>query len=190
MSIKKEQTRLSDELKKIQRGQTDPVSMNENALDNIYRTFITLNNMVKDDLETDTRTSQEKAAALTDKVQELVFSAIRSLTSEDAQWNFSLLLPQRKVYSDFSLKMVMLVAFDNRHPLKVKKVACKIFRKIFYRYIKTPFPPMQELTLQQFLHLTQVAQRDIQTPVDLHQLMNLTDPLRRQAQCSKMFHIS
>ena len=77
--------------------------------------------MVEDDLETDTRTSQEKASALTEKVQELVFSALRSLTSEDAQRNFSLLLAQRKAYSDFSLKKVMLVACDNRHPLKVAK---------------------------------------------------------------------
>ena len=39
---------------------------------------------------------------------------------------------------------------------------------------------MQELTLQQFLHLAQVAQRDIQTPVDLHQLMSITDLSHRR----------
>ena len=72
--------------------------------------------LVEDDVEADTRTAKEKAAELNEKVQELVFSALRSLTSEDAQRNLSLLLAQRKAYTDFSLSKSMLVGCDNRHP--------------------------------------------------------------------------
>ena len=121
---------------------------NENALDSIYRTFIALNRLVEDDTEADTRTAKEKAAELNEKVQELVFSALRSLTSEDAQRNLSLLLGQRKAYTDFTLSKSMLVGCDNRHPLKsTKKLSVNLtnIRKICYPFNKIPPPPTQKL---------------------------------------------
>ena len=63
-------------MKKTQRSQSEPALANENALDSIYRTYITLNNMVADNDADDKRTAKEKAANLNEKVQELVFSVL------------------------------------------------------------------------------------------------------------------
>ena len=82
LSIKTERSRLSEELKKIQRSTSQPALANENALDSIYQTYITLNRVEDNDAD-NTRTAKEKAADLNKKVQELVFSALRALSSED-----------------------------------------------------------------------------------------------------------
>ena len=86
LSIKKERYHLSEELKNITRNPSEPVLANKNALDSIYKTYITLNDLVKD---IDKRIAKEKAAELNEKVQELVFSSLRAWTSEDAQRSLS-----------------------------------------------------------------------------------------------------